>query len=78
MVTVTNLPKDGQPLSRGWSTTIPWMVKHHPHNGKTPSKGMLAYPPQDGQPFPRTVTHHIQDGQLDAEFDSSTAQLGFD
>ena len=80
--TVTNLPKDGHPFSKGWSPTNPRMVP--------PSKGMVTYHPQDGhQPtvewsttilwmvisFPRMVTHHFQDDQLDLEFDSSADQL---
>ena len=36
---------------------------------------MLTHNPWDGYHFPITVTHHLQGGQLDLEFDFSTAQL---
>ena len=86
----TNFLKDGHPFYKGWSPTIPMMVKHHAQDGDTSSKVIAVNHPQDGHPltiewsttipemvntFNRTVTHHIQDGQLDLEFDSSTGQL---
>ena len=76
--------------SPGWSPNIPRMVKHHPLDGHSPSKGIVAHHPKHDHlvavkwlptmpgmviTFPRTVTHHFQDGQLDLEFDSSVAQL---
>ena len=34
---VTNLPKDGNPFSKGLSTTIPMKVKHRAQDGHSPT-----------------------------------------
>ena len=75
--------KFGYPQIQGRPPAIIRMVTHCPKN-------MVAYHSKDGHPptikwsptipgtiitFPSTVTHHLHDGQLDMEFDYSTAQL---
>ena len=57
------------------------MVIHHPEDGQTHPQDGLALTvdwsttiPGMVTTFPRTVTHHYHDGQLDFEFDSSAAQ----
>ena len=67
---VTHFLKDGHQPSPGWPNTILRMVTHHSATviWATTIPRMVII-------FPRTVTHHFQDGQLELEFDSSAAQL---
>ena len=78
---VTHHPKFCHPPTRGrlptiigrvtvpmiWSHTIPKMVTHQQYKAHHHS--------QYYNTFPSTVTHHLKDGQLDLEFDSSAAKL---
>ena len=73
---VTNIPQDGQTPLTGRSPTIQRLVTHKPIEA--------THHNQDGQPptvewsptiHGRIITHHLQDGQLDLELNSSAAQL---
>ena len=76
-IMVPNGPQDGQTPSPGGS----------PSKDLSPTKPRKAtYHHQDGHPLSQqygcktspgwsVVTHHLKDGQLDLEFDSSAAQL---
>ena len=83
---VTNLPKDGHQFSKGGSLAIPSMgntiqrlIQRYgciPSQGWSTTKNRIATTiPRMVITFPRTVTHHFQDGQLDLKFDSKAAQL---
>ena len=58
---ITHCPKD--------------LVAYHPRDGLPPT--VYCSPPIPGMviTFPSTVTHNLQGGKLDLEFDSSAAQL---
>ena len=58
---VTHFPKD--------------LVARHPHDGHTPTVSCSPTIPGMVITFLSTVTHHLQGGQLDFEFDSSASQL---
>ena len=79
---VTYHPQDGHPPSPGGSLTIRSLVIHQSRKSRQASSGwsptnsrMVPTNSLDCYRFPRTVTRHLQDGQLDIEFDSCAAQL---
>ena len=69
--------------SPGSSNTIPRKVTHHPKvchpptQGRPPTVQWYSCTPSPGWSLNNTrmVTHHLQDGHLDLEFDSSASQL---
>ena len=89
---VIHTPKDGDPQSQVKSSTIQRLVannpqesQHHPMYGHLAFIGLVDQYPNDGHPpsvgwspsIPRMFTQHLQDGQLNLEFHSSSAQLVF-
>ena len=66
---VTHVPKDTHQPSRKD------MVKHHPHDGQPTTVEWSPTIPGMVITFHKTVTHHLQDGPQDLQFDSSTTQL---
>ena len=51
-------------------------MAHHPHDGHPPRVHIkLTTFHRIVITFPSTVTHHLKEGQLDFEFDSSSAKL---
>ena len=71
------VPKDRDPFSNGCSPSTLSMVNHYTQDSHALAEEWSTTIPGMVINFPKTVTHHFQDGQLDLEFDSSTAQLVF-
>ena len=86
----TQHPQEDHPPFKGWSPTNQRKATHHHLDGHqlsqgyghTPSPGwtltnirMVSHHPWDSYPHTNTVTHHLQDGQIDLECDSCAAQL---
>ena len=61
---VTHYPKDGDPLSPGWSPTIPWSVIHHPMDGHQQSTGWSPPPPGWSLSIPWMVNQYLDDGHI--------------
>ena len=87
---VNHHPKEGHPPSKIWSPTNLRKAARHHQEGHPLSQGYDCTPSPWWSPsnslklttihrivitFPSTVTHHLQDGQLDLGFDSSAAKL---
>ena len=87
----TYRPQDGHPTSKIWLLTFPKMGTHFPKDGHQPSQDGYPLSSSGWAPtiqrcgctkslgmvitISRIVKSPTQDGQLDLEFDSSTAQL---
>ena len=69
------VPKDHHPFSNGCSPSTLSMVNHYTQDSHALAEEWSTTIPGMVINFPKTVTHHFQDGQLAMEFDSSPAQL---
>ena len=82
--------QEGDPPSKNWSPTNLRKAAHYHQEGHPLFQGYGRTPSQWWSPtnswmlttihgivitFPSRVTHHLKDGQLDLEFDSSAAKL---
>ena len=70
-----SIPRTSQPIYIWWSPTIQRMVTHQQQDGHPPSWGWSPTILRMVTTVPRTVSHLIQDGQPDMEFDSRAGQL---
>ena len=79
MVKVTYQLKDGHPLEESIlqtqnSTLTKLKSGDNCYGLSHKIFRMITHQPKESHP-PKEVSHHLQDGQLDLEFDSSTAKL---